>query len=106
MLCIVLNSKSEYNRCKIGRLTIREDVDAENKFRKSTEQAGQDEEELEEGLGEENIASWERTRMVDRRLQEIKGSGVLKRGISKSPSRKRTGEVRSTPSLVRTGVRQ
>ena len=71
---IVLNSKSEYNRCKIGRLTIGDDVDEERKFRKRAEQLGQDEEELEEGAGEKRMMDWERRRLVDRRLQEVQGS--------------------------------
>ena len=93
---IVLNSKAEYNRCKIGRLTIGEDVDDENKFKKNIEKHGQDEEELEEGVGEENIKTWERTKVLDRRLQEIQTSGSLRRGVSISPSRKRTGEEKAS----------
>ena len=88
----MLNSKSEYNRCKIGRLTIGDDVDEERKFRKRAEQLGQDEEELEEGAGEKRMMDWERTRLVDRRLQEVQGSGTLRRGVSRSPARKRRGE--------------
>ena len=62
---IVLNLKSEYNRCKVGRLTIGDNVDDERKFKRRTEQLGEDEEEIEEGAGEERIAAWERTRIVN-----------------------------------------
>ena len=90
---IVLNSKAEYNRCKIGRLTIGEGIDKENKFKQIAEQSGQDEEEAEEGAGEENINNWERTRVVVRRIQEVQGAGTMRRGVTRSPSRKRTGET-------------
>ena len=38
----ILNSKSEYNRCMIGRLTKGDDIEDENNFKKRTEQVRQD----------------------------------------------------------------
>ena len=52
---IVLNSRSEYNRCKIGRLTIGENLDKEAVLGTLREQNGQAEEEADESTGENNI---------------------------------------------------
>ena len=48
-----------------------------------------------EGTKESKLAR-ERTRSNVRRVQEPQNSGALRRGLIKSPAKKRTGEVRTT----------
>ena len=88
--------KKLYSILKIGILTIGEDIDDEKKFKKSVEQSVYDEEETEEGAGEEKITTWERTRLVNRRLQEVQSSGSMRRGLSRSPATTHTTRPRST----------
>ena len=78
---IVLNSKGEYNRCKIGRLTLGEDW--KDKVVQREEVGDQSEE-------DKLVKEWEKERTGLRRAQEIRSAGNLGRGLVMSPSRKRT----------------
>ena len=88
---VVLNSKGEYNRCTIGRLTLGE----EDKSDKMSELRTRNEEE-ELNDREDNVTLWEQERTNIRRVQEIGQQIDLERGIAKSPARKRTGEYNTT----------
>ena len=57
----ILNNKSEFNRCKIGRLTIGEEE----------EQKPRDDDKEEIMEKEVRTADWEQERMSIRRIQEI-----------------------------------
>ena len=90
----ILNSKSEFNRCKIGRLVIGEEDRTKNESDKR--HLG----EWEGGMceGESTSLTWERTRTKERRAMEVRDSGVLERGLAFSPARKRVmGEEFKTP---------
>ena len=79
---VVLNSRSEYNRCKIGRLTLETE---EEKSRKDKEKFSQEEEEL---RGEDDrTQEWESNRIKNRRIQECRNT--MGRGLTRSPGRKR-----------------
>ena len=75
---IVLNSKGEYNRCTIGRLTISEDKAKEVKEPEKDKET------------EDRIATWEKMRTKDRRTEEVAHSLNMERGLARTPSRKRT----------------
>ena len=71
---VVLNSRGEYNRCSIGRLTLGEDnnqkkdnVVEEDPRRKETE---------------DNIRLWEKGKAVSRRAQEVGYNIDLERGLN------------------------
>ena len=77
----LLNSKAEYNRCKVSRLTLGE----EDKPKKSLENGEQGE--------EDDVGDWERGKTRERRIEELSGRVDLKRGLAKSYAKKRgTGE--------------
>ena len=78
---IVLNSKTEFNRCRIGRLTL-----GENNEKPSREQQVTETEELIDKLGTQE---WERTKTHTRRVAEIQGEFNIERGLAKSPPTKR-----------------
>ena len=84
----VLNSKAEFNRSKISRLTLGE----EDKW-KSTESEGRDQDE-----GDGGVQDWVEGRVLDRRTQELRGTPWVERGLVKSPARKRVGEEEPDPS--------
>ena len=70
---VVLNSKAEYNRSKIGRLTLgEEDQRTQNQGDKDQE-GGEDQ----ARATQESISTWERMRNLDRRVQEVKDSNVM-----------------------------
>ena len=71
---IVLNSKAEYNHSKIGRLTLGEEESG------TKNQEVQDHEDGEEQTREsqESLQTWERTRTLERRAQEVRDT---ERGI-------------------------
>ena len=73
----MLNSKTEYNRSKVGRLTLGEEdrakSGAENK-----------------DMGEEiSTEGWERNKAKDRRTIELNGRVDLARGVARSIATKR-----------------
>ena len=86
----ILNSRAEFNRCKIGRLTIGEEED-ETKWRKM-EQTGVGEEEEDLDQNKRSIKAWEKNVTQERRTQELKSTGRLERGLLTPPARKRLGE--------------
>ena len=88
---IILNSKSEFNRCKIGRLTIGE----EDKSPKDGAQPNLGD----DGEGEEAVAAWERGRTQERRAMEVREMGTLNRGLALSPARKRGGGEEASISV-------
>ena len=80
----VLNSKGEYNLCRIGRLTVG-DVGEDKRKEDRRDQV-----EEEEMRGAEKVyKDWESRRIMDRRAEELKGRVDLDRGLMVSPSRKR-----------------
>ena len=85
---IILNSKDEFNRCKIRRLVINEDHTRGSKDSKEEEEESEDREIVDQG--------WEMERIQSRRIQELRGVVNLERGIARSPPRKRTGELQDT----------
>ena len=86
---ILLNSKGEYNRCTLGRLTIGEVVEDN----KEDNQISKLEEER-RGAIEDNTKEWESSKLVKRRAEELLGRVDLTRGISRSPARKRLNKER------------
>ena len=85
---IVLNSKAEFNRCTISRLTIGEE-DRPSKTNKDPQGPG--EEVGEEVEGEQEIQEWVVERTTMRRAQEIMETDSLRRGVIRSPANKRLG---------------
>ena len=75
---IVLNSKAEFNRCTISRLTIGEE-DRPSKTNKDPQGPG--EEVGEEVEGEQEIQEWVVERTTTRRAQEIIETDSLRRGV-------------------------
>ena len=93
---VVLNSKGEYNRCTVGRLTLNTEDRDNNKDGQRTKK-----EEEETNESEDKVKHWVQERTNDRRIQEIGQSINLERGLARSPARKRMGEFEdkhSTPS--------
>ena len=78
----MLNSKTEFNRSKIGRLTIGDEEE-----RRDRELRVQESIEEEEGL-----QGWERNKALDRRVRELSGRVDLEKGLRKSPARNRDGD--------------
>ena len=74
----VLNSKAEFNRCKISRLTLGEEDD-EDKWRTIQE----------EYIEDESIGDWERTKATNRRTEELIRNIDVGRGVMTSPANKR-----------------
>ena len=80
---VVLNSRGEYNRCTIGRLTLNEDnkkkdnvnIEKDNKKKKQAE---------------DNIQRWEKDKALWRRAQEVGQTINLEIGLVRTPGRKRT----------------
>ena len=74
---MVLNSKSEFNRCQLGRLTLGEEqkvpsnVVEEEKRKEDQEQVEQDD--------------WEKSKSLSRRVEEVRREGVLDKGLVRSP---------------------
>ena len=81
---IILNSKAEFNRCRIGRLTIGED----NKKGEEIDNMVESEQTEKDG----DSGRWEREKIKNRRIQEVKESINLERGIVRSPPKKREGD--------------
>ena len=81
---LVLNSKTEFNRCRISRLTIGEEVRRDGRAKIAREE--------EQGEDDQTVR-WERGRAKDRRIQELTSTIDLERGIARTPPRKR-GERR------------
>ena len=98
---VVLNSKSEYNRCQLGRLTLGEEKSVSTSISTPNDRTlaptttptssaeGRIEEEEQEDITSQEVRNWESSRAKERRIQEIKDNIDLERGITKSPSRKR-----------------
>ena len=85
---VVLNSKAEYNRCKISRLTLGEEEQSRDKV--GLEDANEKEEII--------IKDWERIKLRSRRTDELQGRVDLGRGIARSPERKRGGNSKESSS--------
>ena len=77
---VILNSKNEYNRARISRLTLNKD-DQEQQQRKNKDQ---DQE-------YEDTQQWEKEKSGTRRVKELRGCIDLEEGVSRSPARKRIG---------------
>ena len=62
---VVLNSKGEYNRCTIGRLTLGDEdsTTKDNRLEKDEEEEGEDR--------EDNVRIWVKGNTDNRRVQEI-----------------------------------
>ena len=105
-----LNSKSEYNRCKLGRLTLGEDTSRNHtttttpttnptttptttskQYPGRHPEEGQEEDEQVDD-GESRVLSWERKKAVEKRMIEVGRNISLERGIGMSPSNKRQME--------------
>ena len=85
---VVLNSKAEYNRCKISRLTLGEDGAENKELEKEKEEQEQSGDESKTNTSD-SMENWERTKLTTRRTQEVAMSIDLGRGITTPPSRKR-----------------
>ena len=83
---IVLNSKGEYKRCKIGRLTL------EDEHKDGDQLVSIDEEEGDQSKEERSVKEWEKHRTDMRRAHEIREGINLERGLVLSPARKRGGD--------------
>ena len=77
---IVLNSKAEFNRCKIGRLTLGEEDKLRAEVPDTAESTSREE--------ESGTKEWESRRAEERRAQELLEVGVS-RGLIQSPASKR-----------------
>ena len=88
---VVLNSRGEYNRCCIGRLTLGEDNKKQNNDQnwKGTNRKE----------AEDNIRVWEKEKVVSRRAVEIGYNINLEKGLAISPARKR---VETTEDCIST----
>ena len=84
---LILNSKTEFNRCKIGRLTIGEESRKEEGVELSKENEQEE---------DRSATLWEEGRAKNRRIQEVAQNLNLERGISKSVPKKREGEEEKT----------
>ena len=97
---VVLNSKSEYNRCKISRLTLGEDNMVKDKMK-----ASQAEKEDGDAETEDRVRKWTQQRTVLRRADEVGQTLNLERGLVRSPAQKRTENLdednNTTPSSGR-----
>ena len=76
---VVLNSKSEFNRCQLGRLTL-------EKEQKPVDPVAIEEECEVECLEEQR--AWERNKSLTKRVEEVRSEGVLDRGLARSPPTK------------------
>ena len=83
---VVLNSKGEYNRCKISRLTLGE----ENKD--GHQPVMVNEEEGDQSKEESSVRNWEKGRAEIRRAHEVREVINLEKGLVRSPARKRCGD--------------
>ena len=81
---VVLNSRSEYNRCKIGRLMLETH---EDKSKKDKNQLNM--EEVEQRGEKDGTQEWESDRSRNRRILECRET--MGRGLVRSPGRKRQG---------------
>ena len=78
---VVLNSKSEFNRCILGRLTLGEEEKSiissikEGKNHVSfEEEVSTKEVTVEDDQLEKSIRNWERTKTTQKRIQEVKNT--------------------------------
>ena len=99
----MLNSKSEFNRCQLGRLTLGEEKSSNSPVLKDipsdtnpilTDKDAQEDRngDKEEEECTKEIEEWERKKADDKRMKEIKDNIDLGRGLPMSPSRKRAKE--------------
>ena len=86
---VVLNSKSEFNRSKISRLTLGEESEKDKEMRV---EKGKEKEAETNKEPNTKIRDWETERAKSRRIQELQTSINLERGVVRSPPRKRMGE--------------
>ena len=89
---VVLNSKSEFNRCILGRLTIGEEeksIISSKGEKNHAALSDTDKEGVEEDETEKSTKLWERKKTDQKRIQEVKSMIDLERGISRTPQRKR-----------------
>ena len=87
---IVLNSRGEYNRCRIGRLTLGDEL------KDSHQPTMVEEEEGDQSKLENKVKEWELERTLVRRAHEVRGAINMERGLVLSPSRKRGGDHTTT----------
>ena len=84
----VLNSKSEFNQCKLGRLTLGEEekqvISSTRKNPHSMDPGSQEEGETE---------TWERRKTQQKRIEDVRNTIDLERGMQRSPQRKRNGQA-------------
>ena len=85
----LLNSKAEFNRSKISRLTLGED---EKRIMRPEIPPDLGEEEGDQPGDSGGVQDWAEDRSKDRRAQEIRSITSWERGLFKSPARKRLGE--------------
>ena len=89
---VVLNSKSEFNRCQLGRLTLGEEKSSNSTIIKDTPPNTNYNPILTDQREEESdreIEEWKKKKTADRRMMEIKDNIDLGRGLPMSPSTKR-----------------
>ena len=91
---VVLNSKSEFNRCILGRLTLGEEeksIISSIKDGKNHANLGEDDSIKEKEMTEEDdqsIEDWKKTKTTQKRIQEVKTID-LERGLPRSTQKKR-----------------
>ena len=76
---VVLDSKYEYNQCKIGRLTIGEEIDKEERMIQEAEVRGYEAVEGGDNSTEEENNSCGRSRVKNKSLQEVQDNNTLRR---------------------------
>ena len=91
----VINSKGEYNRCKIGRLTLE---NQEGDHKNLQEDRGLREVGENTRDGEKMIEDWERSTILQKRVEELQGKVDLRRGVAKTTPSKRHGSGEQSPA--------
>ena len=90
---ILLNSKAEFNRSKISRLTLFDEEFLKKQESREPRPALDEEEQSKPcSEDEEQLQHWEEDRCMDRRTQELRSIKTFSRGVVKSPAKKRIGE--------------
>ena len=86
----LLNSKAEFNRSKISRLTLGDEEKRILRPGVPPDLGEEGDEKLQGECGE--VQDWVEDRTKNRRAQEIRGVTSWERGLFRSPARKRLGE--------------
>ena len=91
---LLLNSKAEFNRSKISRLTLgEEDILKSKELQPALDEEGSKPCSEEE----EQLQHWVEDRCMDRRTQELRSIKSFGRGVVKFPAKKRIGEEHQSP---------